>query len=78
MYAYSFGELLVLALYELYQKDPAGFVPEYMNLLAAGGSKRPEDLLTPLGVDITDPTFWDQGLAVVERFIGEAEKLAGH
>lgn len=76
VYAYSFGELLVLALYELYQKDPAGFVPAYMDLLSAGGSKRPEQLLAPLGVDITDPTFWNQGLAVVERFIGEAEQLA--
>jgi len=76
VYAYSFGELLVLALYERYQQDPVQFVPAYMDLLAAGGSNRPEHLLAPLGVDITDPTFWNQGLAVVERFIAEAEQLA--
>ncbi|HEX7928824.1 MAG TPA: M3 family oligoendopeptidase [bacterium] len=75
-YAYSFGELLVLALYQRYQQEGAGFVPRYLELLEAGGSKSPEDLLRPLGVDVNDPTFWDQGMALMEGWLQRAEALA--
>lgn len=76
VYAYAFGELLVLALYEIFKKDPEDFTPKYMRLLANGGSKCPKDLLTPFGIDINDPTFWSTGLNFIERFISEAERLA--
>ena len=76
VYAYAFGELLVLALYELYKQDPADFTPKYMALLAAGGSKSPQELLEPFGIDIADPTFWNTGIASIEDFIVEAERLA--
>ncbi|MCX6140817.1 MAG: M3 family oligoendopeptidase [Candidatus Kapabacteria bacterium] len=76
VYAYAFGELLVLALYEIYKKDPADFTPKYMTLLASGGSKSPKDLLEPFGIDINDPSFWNTGLNFIERFITEAERLA--
>ena len=76
VYAYAFGELLVLALYELYKKDPADFTPKYMALLAAGGSKSPQELLEPFGIDIADPSFWNTGIAFIENFIEEAERLA--
>lgn len=76
VYAYAFGELLVLALYEIFKKDPEDFTPKYMQLLANGGSKCPKDLLTPFGIDINDPTFWSTGLNFIERFITEAERLA--
>jgi oligoendopeptidase F len=75
-YAYSFGELLVLALYELYRERGASFVPQYMELLAAGGSEAPSDLLARLGIDLRDPTFWSRGLGVLKRLLADAERLA--
>ncbi|CAN5388355.1 M3 family oligoendopeptidase [soil metagenome] len=76
VYAYAFGELLVLALYEIYLRDGADFPEKYIALLSSGGSKRPEELLAPLGIDINDPSFWNIGLNAIERLLVEAESLA--
>lgn len=75
-YAYGFGELLVLALYELYQEQGAAFVPRYLDLLAAGGSEAPATLLGRLDLDITQPDFWQRGLSVIRRLVEEAKTLA--
>ena len=77
VYAYAFGELLVLALYARFQENPKGFPQAYRNLLAAGGSDWPEELVRPLGVDLKDPNFWDKGLGMIEDFVGQAEEMAG-
>lgn len=76
VYAYAFGELLVLALYEIYQRDPQSFTPMYLTMLRAGGSMRPSELLRPFGIDTDDPEFWNVGLGVIERLIIQAEALA--
>ncbi len=76
-YAYAFGELLVLALYKRYEEEGKDFVPRYLDLLSAGGSERPEVLLSKAGIDITHPEFWNGGLDVLEAMVGEVEKLAG-
>jgi oligoendopeptidase F len=75
-YAYAFGELLVLALLRRYDAEGAGFVPRYLDLLRAGGSDEPPVLLSRLGVDITDPSFWLGGLEVLDELVAEAEALA--
>jgi oligoendopeptidase F len=75
-YAYSFGELLVLALYQKYKQDGAGFVPKYLELLSSGGSDAPHVLLAKLGVDVTDPNFWELGLRLLGEMVADAEKLA--
>jgi oligoendopeptidase F len=78
-YAYAFGELLVLALLRRYDEEGAAFVPRYLALLRAGGSDAPAALLAKLGLDVTDPRFWDGGLAVLAELVDEAEALAaGH
>jgi oligoendopeptidase F len=77
VYAYAFGELLVLALYARYQDSPEGFPSAYRDLLAAGGSNWPEELVRPLGVDLKDPGFWDKGLGMIEEFVEQAEEMAG-
>jgi oligoendopeptidase F len=76
VYAYAFGELLVLALYARYQENAKGFPEAYRNLLAAGGSDWPEELVRPLGVDLKDPTFWDRGLKMIEQLVEQAEAMA--
>jgi len=75
-YAYAFGELLVLALVQKYKQEGAEFVPKYLDLLSAGGSASPPELLGRLGVDINDPTFWELGLGLLGDMVGEAEQLA--
>jgi oligoendopeptidase F len=75
-YAYAFGELLVLALVQKYRQEGAAFVPRYLDLLAAGASDRPPVLLAKLGVDITDPNFWELGLRLLADMVAEAEALA--
>jgi oligoendopeptidase F len=78
VYAYAFGELLVLALYQIYLKSPESFPDKYIDLLSSGGSKRPEELLAPFGLDITSPTFWHNGLTFIDSFLGQAEDLSKH
>jgi len=73
VYSYAFGELLVLALYGLYKKEGAAFVPKYLELLTAGGSHTPYKLLEPFGVDLDDPGFWNDGLKIIDEMLGQVE-----
>lgn len=75
-YAYAFGELLVLALVQKYRQEGDAFVPRYLDLLAAGGSDAPHVLLGQLGVDVTDPNFWQLGLSLLGDMVADAERLA--
>src|SRR5262249_52241563 len=75
-YAYAFGELLVLALVHKHKQEGPAFVPRYLELLAAGGSQAPDVLLAKLGVDVTDPAFWELGLRLLGDMVAEAEELA--
>ncbi|QUC65076.1 M3 family oligoendopeptidase [Nitrosopumilus sp. K4] len=65
-YAYSFGNLLALSLFQRYKKEGKDFVPSYINILAAGGSKKPEKLLSEHGFDITSPKFWKEGFDYID------------
>lgn len=76
VYAYAFGELLVLALYNLYREQGDAFVPNYIDVLAAGGSDWPEKIVGQAGVDLTDPDFWQQGIRAIEELIEQEEALA--
>jgi oligoendopeptidase F len=76
VYAYAYGQLLALSVYERYQQEGAALVPEYLQLLAAGGSKSPEELAQIVGIDLADPGFWDAGLELVERQLRQAEEAA--
>jgi oligoendopeptidase F len=75
-YAYAFGELLVLALVQKYRQEGPAFVPQYLDLLAAGGSDAPHVLLGKLGIDVNDPRFWELGLKLLGEMVAEAEELA--
>ncbi len=73
VYSYAFGELLVLALYGLYQQQGDSFVALYSQLLAAGGTASPYDLVKPFGIDLDDPAFWHQGLNVIDGMLRQVE-----
>ncbi len=77
VYAYAFGELLVLSLYAMYQKGEDGFVSRYLDLLRAGGSATPYEMLAPFGIDLRDPGFWDQGLGFIDGMVEDVERLYG-
>src|SRR3954451_3935371 len=76
VYAYAYGQLLAMSVYRRYEEEGDSFVPRYLELLAAGGSKTPEELARIAGLDLTDPAFWDSGLALVEEKLEAAEATA--
>ena len=72
-YAYSFGNLLVLALYRMYKEQGASFVPQYLELLSAGGSQSPQDILDKVGVDMTSEAFWQSGFDTIREMVKNLE-----
>ena len=76
VYAYAYGQLLALSVYERYEQHGAEFAPRYLELLAAGGSRSPEELGKIVDVDLADPGFWESGLDLVERQLQQAEAAA--
>lgn len=75
-YAYSFGNLLVLSLYRRFKLEGKSFVPKYLDILAAGGSRKPEELLMDAGFDISREEFWQQGFDLVREKIQQLKGLA--
>ncbi|MFC1523241.1 M3 family oligoendopeptidase [Thermodesulfobacteriota bacterium] len=69
VYSYAFGELLVLALYKIYQEEKEAFVPKYIELLRAGGSRSPASLVEPFGISLDDPDFWMGGLDIINDLL---------
>jgi len=65
----------VNSLYAVYEQAADGFAERYLDMLAAGGTKHHSELLAPFGLDARDPTFWEGGVAVIERMIGELEAM---
>jgi oligoendopeptidase F len=74
-YAYSFGQLLVLALYQQYKLNGNSFIPEYLKILSYGGSESPMKILTEAGFEIASPDFWQGGFDVLENMLTELEHL---
>lgn len=75
VYAYAFGDCLVNSLYAVYENAADGFADRYLAMLAAGGTKHHSELLKPFGLDARDPAFWQTGLTLIERMIGELEAM---
>jgi oligoendopeptidase F len=76
MYAYSFGSLLSLAIYQRYVEEGDEFVEPILGLLRAGGSEPPAQLVQRVGFDLDDPGLWNRGLDALEALVAEAESLA--
>ncbi|MDX6686806.1 MAG: oligoendopeptidase [Baekduia sp.] len=76
VYAYAYGQLLALSVYGRYLAEGESFVPKYLEMLSAGGSRSPEDLAAIAGLDLTDPGFWRAGLDLVRSQLEDAEAAA--
>ena len=75
-YAYSFGQLLVLALYQQYRIEGEAFVSRYLKILAYGGSEAPMKILNEAGLDVASADFWQGGFDLIQNMITELEKLS--
>jgi oligoendopeptidase F len=76
VYAYSFGQLLVLALYEMYKREGEAFKPKYLKILSYGGSESPARILKEAGINIASARFWQGGFDAISRMIDDLEKLS--
>jgi len=75
VYAYSFGQLLVLALYKQYKQEGQPFIPRYLEILSAGGSMPPVEILDRAGVDVRKAEFWQGGFDVISEMIDQLEAI---
>jgi len=75
VYAYSFGQLLVLSLYQQYKIEGETFKPRYVKILEAGGSAAPIQICAEAGLDITKAEFWQGGFDVIKKMVAELENL---
>ncbi len=75
VYAYSFGELLVLSLYQRAKVEGPSFAAKYVDLLKLGGSRSPQELMDTVGVDLNSTEFWQGGFDALEKLVTEFERL---
>jgi len=77
VYAYSFGELLVLSLYQMAKDAPdrQSFADRYVELLRLGGSRSPQELMETVGIDLRSEVFWRRGFAAMEKLVAEFERI---
>ena len=75
VYAYSFGELLVLSLYQMAKAEGPSFADKYIRVLQLGGSKSPEELMALVDVDLKSEKFWLGGFAALEVLVTRFESL---
>ena len=64
-----------MSLYQQYKNEGKDFIPKYIRILAAGGTKKPEDLLIDEGIDITKESFWQKGFDLVNEKISELKAI---
>jgi oligoendopeptidase F len=76
VYAYTFGQLLVLSLYQQFKAEGEAFKPRYLGLLSAGGSEAPVKILAAAGIDVYSAQFWQGGFDVIQRLVEQLETLA--
>lgn len=75
VYAYAFGQLLVLSLYREYKLQGEAFKPRFRRILSTGGSEAPVKLLKHAGVDISKASFWQGGFDVLDDLVKQLESI---
>jgi oligoendopeptidase F len=76
VYAYAFGQLLVFSLYQQFKAEGESFKPRYLQILAAGGSESPEEILSRAGIDMHSAAFWQGGFNVIQGLVDQLEQMA--
>ncbi len=76
VYAYTFGQLLVFALYQQFKREGESFKPRYIKMLAAGGSEAPMKVLAEAGIDARQAAFWQGGFDVIAGLVDQLESMA--
>jgi oligoendopeptidase F len=74
VYSYAYGMLVSKALLRRYKKDKS-FWTKIEQFLSAGGKDSPENILKEIGIDVSKPSFWKEGLKEIEDDIEKLEKL---
>ena len=75
VYAYAFGDCLVNSLFAVYQENEYDFDKKYLDMLRAGGTLRHKELLSPFGLDASDPSFWHRGLSLISDLLDELSEM---
>ena len=75
VYAYNMSNLLVISLYQMYLEQKEEFVPKFLRLLSVGCSQTPQEMLSNIGIDLNDPSFWQRGIKFLAAKIDELESL---
>lgn len=75
VYAYAFGQLLVLSLYKQFKLEGESFKPRYLKILSAGGSEAPEKILKDADIDFRQRAFWQGGFDVIKDLVAQLEQL---
>ena len=75
VYAYAFGQLLVLSLYRQFKLEGDAFKPRFRRILSTGGSEAPVSLLKHAGVDVTKASFWQGGFDVLDELVKQLEAI---
>lgn len=75
VYAYAFGQLLVLSLFNQFKEEGDSFKSRYIKMLAHGGSKSPTDICADAGIDILSQKFWQGGYDVIEHLVCDLENI---
>jgi len=74
VYSYAYGQLISRALYENWEKDKT-YSKKIEQFLSAGRSMSPEDIFKKIGINVTDPSFFESGLESIEKDIIKLERL---
>ena len=75
VYAYNMSNLLVISLYQMYLEEGENFVPKFLKLLAIGCSRTPQEMLSDIGIDLNDSSFWQKGIKFLAAKVSELESL---
>lgn len=75
VYSYASGLLISKSLQASVKKDPK-YISKVKEFLSAGLSESPKDIFANLNINITDKSFWNNGIVEIKELIESAKVLA--
>lgn len=74
-YSYVYGQMAALALLERFEDDPEDFGAQFSDLLRAGDTESPADLLASIGLHTTERGGWQRAAATLREQIARLRDL---